>query len=202
MNLPYPRGTRILLGLLGLSSIVIEIIVLSNEGVFNAFNFFSFFTILSNLFAALFLIYFGLTNNISNKTQVIRGAVTLYMLMTGVIFAVLLSGLENVRLTAIPWDNLVLHYIMPIVLVGDWLINPPKKAIPAKAIAVWTVFPIAYVVYTLIRGSIVSWYPYPFFNPSLSSYQQVAITTIIIAVFVILGAFGLQRYAVVRSSKK
>lgn len=202
MNLPYARAIRVALGLLGLSSIVIEIIVLRNEGVFNAFNFFSFFTILSNLFAALFLIYFGLTDNFSNKTQVIRGAVTLYMLMTGVIFAVLLSGLENVRLTAIPWDNLVLHYIMPMVLVGDWFINPPKKAIPARTIALWAVFPVLYVVYTLIRGSIVAWYPYPFFNPSISSYQQVAVTTVIIAVFVILGAFGLQRYAVVRSSKR
>ena len=202
MNAIYKRTARVGFGALGLSSILIEIIVLSNEGVFSAFNFFSFFTILSNLFAGLFLIYFGISNSNSNKSQLLRGAITLYMLMTGVIFAVLLAGLENARLTAVPWDNLVLHYIMPIVLVLDWLFNPPTKRISAKAVWLWAIFPIAYVVYTLIRGSIVAWYPYPFLNPATSSYQQVIVTSLVLAVFVIAVAFGLKAYANARISKR
>lgn len=201
MNTTFTRGTRVTLGLLGLSSIAIEVAVLTSEGVFNPANFFSFFTILSNLFAALFLIYFGLTNNHSHKTQVIRGAVTLYMLMTGVIFAMLLAGLENVRLTAVPWDNLILHYIMPIVLAGDWVLNPPKKAPPRKVVALWVIFPILYVLYTLVRGSVVSWYPYPFLDPSGSSYTQVAGISLVIAVFVLVAAYGLRFYTVVRSKR-
>lgn len=195
MSISYKRILRISFGLLALSSIIIEIVVLKNEGLLNVGNLFSFFTIQSNIFAALFLIYFGITNNQSAKLSIVRGAVTLYMLMTGVIFAVLLSGLENVRLTAVPWDNLVLHYIMPFVLVCDWLLDPPKSKIPLKAIGLWALFPIVYVVYTLIRGSIVSWYPYPFLNPSTSSYLQVGIISLIIAMFVILAAFGLRHYS-------
>lgn len=195
MNRIYIRFARVLLGTLGLSSVLVEIIVLTNEGVFNAPNFFSFFTILSNIFAATFFIYFGLTDNQSLKTQVVRGAVTLYMLMTGVIFALLLSGIENIRLTAVPWDNLVLHYIMPIVVVGDWLLNPPKKPLPRKAVYFWIVFPVAYVIYTLVRGAAVNWYPYPFLNPITSSYIQVVLTSVIIAVFVIVAAFGLRFYS-------
>lgn len=199
MKSTYLRSTRVLLGLFGLSSVLLEIIVLSNEGIFAAANFFSFFTILSNVLAGLFLIYFGITNNQSSKAQAVRGAVTLYMLMTGVIFALLLSGLENIRLTALPWDNLILHYVMPIFVVGDWLLNPPKKPLPKRVVALWISFPILYVAYTLIRGGIVNWYPYPFLNPVTSSYLQVAITSVVIAVFVLLFAFGLRQYIVVRS---
>lgn len=202
MSSLYTRGIRVLLGLLSLSSIIIEIAVLSREGVFNASNFFSFFTILSNLFAAIFLIYFGVTNNLAHKTQIIRGAVTLYMLMTGVIFAMLLAGLENVRLTAVPWDNLILHYIMPIVVVGDWVLNPPKKALPRKVVALWIVFPILYVLYTLVRGGMVSWYPYPFLDPSGSSYAQVVGISLIISVFVLITAYGLRFYTVIRSKRR
>lgn len=199
MNNAYVRCARVLLGTLGISSILLEIVVLSSEGVFNAANFFSFFTILSNLFAAIYLIYFGFTNNYSLKSQVMRGAITLYMLMTGVIFALLLSGIENIRLTAVPWDNLVLHYLMPIVVVGDWLLNPPKKILPGRAVTLWIIFPVAYVIYTLIRGVIVAWYPYPFFNPLISSYIQVAFVSIIIAIFVTLAAFGLRFYTTFRT---
>lgn len=195
MSISFTRLTRLLLGLLGFSAILTEIIVLTNEGVFNAANFFSFFTILSNTFAAILFIYLGFTNKTSNRLEVVRGAVTLYMLMTGVIFAVLLAGLENIRLTATPWDNVVLHYIMPIVVVGDWLLHPPKKRLPLKAVGVWVLFPIAYVVYTLIRGSIVSWYPYPFLNPLQSSYAQVLTTSVIIAVFVSAAAVVLRRHS-------
>jgi len=195
----YVRCTRVLLGILGLSSILLEILVLNKEGVFNAVNFFSFFTILSNLFAAAYLIYFGFSDSYSYRSQVVRGAITLYMLMTGVIFALLLSGLENIRLTAVPWDNLVLHYLMPIVVVGDWLLSPPKKSLSYRMVALWIIFPVIYVIYTLIRGAIVAWYPYPFLNPLTSSYLQVAILSVVIAGFVIMVAFGLRTYANYRS---
>lgn len=202
MSSTRTRGARVFLGALGLSSVFIEIIVLVGEGTFNAFNFFSFFTVLSNIFAATFLIYFGFTDSFSRKAQIVRGAITLYMLMTGVIFAMLLAGLENVRLTAVPWDNLVLHYIMPIVVVGDWILHPPKKALPGKAIALWVIFPILYVVYTLVRGSVVSWYPYPFLNPSASSYTQVIAISLIISVFVLISAYGLRFYTATRLKKR
>lgn len=147
------------------------------------------------------MIYFGVTNNHSQRSQVIRGGVTLYMLMTGVIFAILLAGLENVRLTAVPWDNLVLHYVMPFVLVIDWLMSPPKEEITQKESLTWIVVPVAYVVYTLMRGSLVDWYPYPFLNPTLSSYGQVIGISVIIAIFVVGSAAMLARVPLWRYPK-
>jgi hypothetical protein len=173
---------------------------LSSENVFHAVNFFSFFTVISNILASSYLIYFGITNNYSVPSQVFRGVVTLYMLMTGVIFALLLSGLENVRLTAVPWDNTVLHYIMPIVVVLDWLLLPPKKPLKRSVILLWITVPVIYVVYTMIRGAFVNWYPYPFLNPSNSSLMQVVLTCIVIAVIVVIAAC-LLRGVTVRGTK-
>lgn len=186
------RHSRFFFGLLGLSAVVTEIAVLVNQGVFNPFNFFSFFTIQSNIAAAILLLYLALANNMSQRVQVVRGAVVLYMLMTGVIFALLLSGLADVRLTAVPWDNTVLHYIMPIVVVLDWILYPPKKKLPIQAVWAWVVFPLVYVVYTLLRGSMVSWYPYPFLNPQTSSYIDVGIVSMVMALFVVTAAFILR----------
>lgn len=192
MNKKLMSYSRIAFGILGLTAIMTEVLVLVDRGTFTPSNFFSFFTILSNVVAAVFLIHYGIRNSQSPRVQAIRGAITLYMLMTGIIFLVLLSGLKGVELTAVPWDNIVLHYIMPVFIVLDWIINPPKKKIPLKAVGYWLVFPVAYIVYTLVRGSIVNWYPYPFLDPSHTSYTQVVTTSFIIAMFVIIAALILQ----------
>jgi hypothetical protein len=193
MNKKLMSRARIAFGILGFSAIITELLVLVARGTFILENFFSFFTILSNIMAVVFLIYYGISNNNqSTKVQAIRGAITLYMLMTGVIFLFLLSGLKGVELTAVPWDNIVLHYIMPIFVVLDWFINPPRKRISIKTVGYWLIFPITYVIYTLVRGSIVGWYPYPFLNPSHTSYVQVVTTSFIIAIFVMFAALALR----------
>jgi len=102
------------------------------------------------------------------------------MVVTGIVFSLLLSGIEGVALTAVPWDNIVLHYIIPIAMVVDWIADSPSRRIEFKKALVWLAFPLAYLVYSLIRGPIVNWYPYPFLNPVNGGYGQIAITSIII----------------------
>jgi hypothetical protein len=180
---------RILFGLLGLSAILTEIIVLHGRGAFHPGNFFSYFTILSNLAAAVWLLA-G-----SQRLWFLRGAVTLYMLMTGVIFAVLLAPIEDAVLTAVPWDNIVLHYIMPVVLVADWFLVPPKSRVAFRHSLYWLAFPCIYVAYSLIRGSITGWYPYPFLNPDPYGYGRIAVTVLILLVGVFAGCWVLCRAA-------
>jgi len=185
----YLATYRTLFALLGFSAIVTEIAVLTERGVFAPENFFSFFTIESNILAVVSLLLgalFAFAKIKSRKLDFFRGAVTLYMVVTGIVFAVLLSGLENAQLTAVPWDNIVLHYIMPIVIALDWFMDPPKKRFTMKKALLWLAFPIAYLGYSLIRGPIVEWYPYPFLDPTNGGYGQIAITSVAIAVLGIL----------------
>lgn len=194
--------TRALAGLLGASALLTEIVVLIERGLFNPTNFFSFFTVISNALAALLFIFCGAIFPSFHKPviQIIRGAIVLYMLMTGVIFSLVLAGIENVDLTAVPWDNTVLHYIMPFVVVLDWLIDPPRKRLGFKQTWTWLLLPVAYVAYSLLRGSIVNWYPYPFLNPTHSSTLTFVITLGIMAVGIIVASW-LLRLVPLRQSK-
>jgi hypothetical protein len=43
-------------------------------------------------------------------------------------------------------------------------------------------YPLVWLGYTLVRGSIVGWYPYPFLNPANGGYGQVAATVAVVLV--------------------
>ncbi len=93
----------------------------------------------------------------------------------------LLSGFPASELTAVPWDNTVLHYIMPLAIILDWLLVNLRDPIQFRRALLWLAFPLVYLLYSLIRGPIVGWYPYPFMDPSLHGYLRVILTSVIIA---------------------
>ena len=181
---------RLFFGLLTLWAVWVQFMQGSLRESFEPANFFSFFTIESNIIAALlFIASAALTvrGGQSTTLTILRGAATLYMVVTGVVYGVLLSGLEESLQTPIPWVNAVLHYIMPAAVLLDWCIDIPKRHMLFKRALVWLAFPAAYLLYSLVRGSIVGWYPYPFLNPSYNGYVGVFVTCI----FILGGMVGL-----------
>ena len=136
----------------------------SADSSFQQANFFSFFTIQSNILAvaALFLLVLVPRSGRTALVDGARSAAVLYMAITGVVFALLLSGLQEDLQTTIPWVDFVVHKLMPIVLVADWLIDPPRNRLPRWTVLAWLAYPLAWVAYTLARGAVVDWYPYPF----------------------------------------
>jgi hypothetical protein len=169
---------------------VTEIVTLHERGRFVPTNFFSFFTIEANLIAVVILILSALALTRGKESRLVamlRGANTMNMIVVGVVFTLLLSGIKDAEFTAVPWDNSVLHYIMPIVVVLDWFIDIPKVRFTFKQALVWLIFPTVYVIYSLTRGHFVHWYPYPFLSPSEHGYLGVATTSMAL----VLGATGL-----------
>jgi hypothetical protein len=152
---------------------------------FNPANFFSFFTIESNIFGAVILLLSAVVPG--KKLAYWRGAATLHMAITGVIYAILLSG-ADVQ-TPIPWVNAVLHYAFPVALLLDWLIDRPPRRISWKSSLVWLAYPLIYTIYSLVRGHFTAWYPYPFLNVTQHGYMQVLITSLAITGPVVLLAF-------------
>jgi hypothetical protein len=137
-------------------------------------SYFSYFTIDSNLIAAVLLLVCAARSR-SNHTQmldVLRGAAVVYMAVTGIVFTLLLSGTDVD--TAIPWVNTVVHELMPLVILADWLLGAPVERLSLRQGLFWLSFPLAGIVYTLIRGSIGGLYPYPFLNPANGGYASVA----------------------------
>jgi hypothetical protein len=83
-------------GLLTLIATVVQLVDLAGRGVLNAVNFFSYFTIQSNLIGvAVFLLgASGWRRERSTGFDLVRGASVLYLTVTLVVFALLLSGTD------------------------------------------------------------------------------------------------------------
>ena len=62
---------------------------------------------------------------------------------------------------------------MPVVLVADWLVEPPRWRLPRWTVLAWLAYPLTWLGYTLVRGEIVDWYPYPFVDVSRLGYDGV-----------------------------
>lgn len=166
---------RMAVFLLVLSAEVYLIVALGDR--FNPANHFSYFTVLSNVFAGVVALL-GVFSPVSAQ---IRGAAVLYMTTTGIVYVILLRGVD-VQTPA--YANWVLHVIVPVLVVVEWLLAPERTS----RAWIWLSFPLAYLVYTLVRGPIVGWYPYPFLDPRTHGYAEVALTCVSVAV--ILGALA------------
>jgi hypothetical protein len=168
---PALRVCRALLALLALTAIGYD--VAAGPGVSDG-DYFSYFTVLSNLFAATILLHGALrpAEARSRTVELLRGAAVVYILTTGIVYLFLLSG----HAPAYPWVNAILHYLMPVAVTVDWLLDPPRVSLePARTVVLGMVFPVLYIIYTLARGAIVDWYPYLFVNPHRSGgYLLVA----------------------------
>jgi hypothetical protein len=169
----------------------------------NVANFFSFFTIESNvLAAAVLLIGAWLLVARSGADPAwytgLRAAAVTYMLTTGVVYNLLLRGIELPQGSTLAWSNEVLHLVAPLYLVVDWLVAPRRGPLGAKAVWPILIFPLVWCVYTLIRGPVTPdavygksfWYPYPFLNPNTSPEGYFSVSFYIVLIAAVIGLAG------------
>ncbi|HYG83338.1 MAG TPA: Pr6Pr family membrane protein [Verrucomicrobiae bacterium] len=183
-------AVRLVIGGITLLAIIMQAVFLQQQGVLNLVNYLSYFTNLSNVLAATIFIFsaFYLARNRapSLKDDLIRGAATLYMIITGLVYLTLLIN-EDLGLL-MPWVNIVTHIIMPLAAISDWLYRPPRNSLRSSQIFLWLIFPCLYLIYTLVRGAVVGWYPYPFLIPNGNDYSVVAVyCAAILAAFFVVG---------------
>lgn len=159
---------------------------------YSVVNFFSYFTNLSNLLAAVVLLIsvFGRSAMSAATLDLLRYASVVNMTVVGLVFAALLRNVDLGGL--LPWVNFVLHYIMPVVIVLDWLLQPPATKLQAKHLGIAFVFPALYIGYVVLRGASMGWYPYPFLNPAnVGGYGGVAMYAVGITVTFFIAAWAL-----------
>jgi hypothetical protein len=168
------------------AAIVTQFATLAGAGTLDPVQYLTYFTILSNVIAtALFLVGAARWRSPRSPTMdLLRGGAVVYMSVTGAVFAVLLSG-TNVD-TAIRWVNSVVHEVMPLVVLADWLIDPPARRLTLRQGALWLSFPLVWIVYELIRGAASEKYHYPFLNPANGGYGSVALYCVAILVLMLI----------------
>lgn len=170
-------------------------------------NFFSFFTIDSNVLAivvyAIGAVFLLRAQSDPLWFARLRLSAVTYMTVTFVVYNLLLRGIELPQGTTLAWSNEVLHLVSPLLLIADWFFAPGRRRLGWNELGTVVVFPVAWVIYTLIRGPLAynelahkpTWYPYPFLDPSLSAegYFSVAFYVVLIAGVVIGTGAGVIR---------
>lgn len=168
-------------------------------------HFFSFFTIDSNVLSAVVLLigaYFLLFRKGDDPKwyNLLRATTATYMITTGVVYNLLLRGIELPQGSTLAWSNEILHVVACLWLLLDWLLAPGRTPIASRELWKVLVFPLVWCVYTLVRGPLVLdtvygnpfWYPYPFLNPNTSAngYFSVAFYVILITLVISVAGAG------------
>lgn len=186
-------GYRLFFGSLTLGAVLWHL--LRATGDFNPANYLSYFTIESNVIGGAVLVWaavrFWRGRPGTPRFGSLRGAATLYLVTTGVVYQVLLADVAEVNGSTPGVLNWIWHRILPVVILADWLYDPPEHR-PAYPDAFrWLIYPLAYTAYTLIRGPIVDWYPYPFIDPRPHGYGYVTLMCAGVAVWFVAAALAL-----------
>jgi hypothetical protein len=105
--------------------------------------------------------------------------------ITGLVHWFLLHPLDD--FSGLQWasDTLV-HIIVPILVVLGWLVFGPRRRITTRVVLMGMIWPVAWLLYTLLVGRFTGWYPYFFLDLEQSGPGVVALycVTILILLFV------------------
>lgn len=108
------------------------------------------------------------------------------IIVMGVVYVILrhLTKFEGWDLVA----DAILHYVMPVLFVIDWLFLVPKQTLKVSDTLRWLAYPIVYLVWTFIHGAYSGFYPYPFLNNSELGIARVLLNEAgLLAIFLVLG---------------
>ena len=143
-----------------------------------------FFTILTNLLVAITMSFIAAGRRVSPFVQ---SGVVLAIILVGVVYALLLKGTVQLTGSAILADFL-LHVIVPLAAAAYWLAFSPKIGLSWRDPLLWSLYPLAYFAYALMRGSIDGRYPYPFMNLDQLGLARTLLNALGIAIgFVLTG---------------
>ncbi len=170
-----------LLALAGWFAVVAQYVLMLNNNTNSVeeatIRFFSYFTILTNIIVATYFTALLLGARITH-TKGVLSAITIYILIVGLVYQVALRHIWDPQGLQKLVDEL-LHSVIPLGALIYWSVFE-KKGLGYALIFSWSIYPLAYLIFTLARGSISGFYPYPFINVTEIGIQQTLINALII----------------------
>lgn len=153
----------------------------------------SYFTIQSNLLVAI--TSWQLARNPGRDGRwwrVVRVDAVAAITVTGIVHWVALRPLLHLQ----GWDwtaDKLLHVVVPVLAVGCWLAFGPRPRVDRAVVLAALLWPVAWLVWTLLVGALSGWYPYPFLDVSLHGYASVlgAAAGVTVVMLVLLGLIAL-----------
>jgi hypothetical protein len=153
--------------------------------------FFSYFTVLTNV-----LICVSLTLSLMSPSSALGQWFSRPSVVAGIATSIAFVGLSYHFLLSKTWNpqgvhllaDVMLHYVIPALYVIYWWLDYSKAALRWIYPLFWSIYPTMYLVYALIRGSMVGSYPYPFIDADDLGYGRTLLNSIgLLFVFLALG---------------
>jgi hypothetical protein len=154
-------------------------------------RFFGYFTVLSNLLVAGTSWAIALSGE-PLETRLRR---VLYVdglvgiAVTGIVHWVVLRPLLSLD-GADWWADKLLHVVVPLLAVVAWLAVGPRGRVRSGDVGWAVIPPVIWLVYTLVRGAVTGFYPYPFLNADAHGYPAVLATCAGVAALFLALAWG------------
>jgi hypothetical protein len=154
----------------------------------------SFFTILSNLLSGLVCAQLAVRPDRDGPVwRPLRLAALVGITVTGIVYSTVLAAIHQPDGAAEVTVNTIVHYVVPVMMVAGWLLFGPRPRAGRRVIGWSLLFPAGWLAYTLVRGAIWGWYPYPFVDVTTHGYARVVVNALLVTVVlgVVAGLFAL-----------
>lgn len=149
----------------------------------------AYFTVQSNILVLLFLLYALICSHSTGIHIILRGTVLVSILVTGLVFHIILVPYyPELFAEGVSFRHHLTHTIAPLGFILDWLLFDQKRLMQFKHLKYWLIYPFAYWLVTMVRGSFSAVYPYFFMDLNLLGFSFVALWFIIMTIiFTLLG---------------
>ncbi|GAA4707427.1 Pr6Pr family membrane protein [Pseudonocardia yuanmonensis] len=153
-------------------------------------NVFAYFTILSNLLVGVTHVLLAVDparDSLAMRVLLLDAVVGIAV--TGIVYNLVLAqtvdphGLHQVA-------TVVCHMITPLLAVVGWLVFGPRGLVDREVVLVSAGYPLAWLAFTLVRGAVIDWYPYPFVDVVAHGYARIAVNCLVVAVLFVGLGFG------------
>lgn len=138
-------------------------------------RFFGYFTVDTNIMVALCFTFvlFGSKYRLGRffSRPATITAITVYITIVGIVYNVILRSLWQPTGLQKTVDEL-LHTVIPSLVILFWLLFVPIENLKWKNAFAWLIYPLLYMGYAVIHGTMTNWYPYPFVDVNELGYQK------------------------------
>jgi hypothetical protein len=154
-------------------------------------HFVSYFTVLTNvLVCAVTITLARRPDRDGPGWRVLRLSGVTGIVVTGIVHWFFLRPLLHLTGWSYATD-LLLHVVVPILALVGWLVFGPRPRVVLRVVLASLLYPVLWLVYTLVAGAVSGWYPYPFLDVDRLGGARVAlacvgVTAAILAVSVLL----------------
>lgn len=167
----------------------------------------SYFTILTNILVAVsltsvLLIPKTFVGRFFTKISSVT-AIAVYITIVAFVYNLVLRPFWSTKGVFKTNDEL-LHVVVPVLYVLNWLFLLPKKGLVWRQLPNWLLFPLCYLFYVIIRGSLTGNYPYFFVDAKSYGYAAVALNSFVLlivfavfcALYILIGRKMISRKAI------